>query len=93
MKMTAEPNFRVQVEVFRKGTSAMAKDALKTCTKRFLYVNNVLLSEQKHIDPDSYQDDRVLYEHVEFLEIVPSTTKYPIRLVSFQICRTHYKGI
>ena len=93
MKMTADPNFRVQVEVFRKCTSAMAKDALKTCTKRFLYVNNVLLSEQKHIDPDSYQDERVLHEHVEFLEIVPSTTKYPIRLVFLRICRTHCEEI
>ena len=79
--MTADPHFRVQVEVFRKGTSAISKDTLKSVTKRFLYVNNVLLSGQKHMDSDSYQDEEVLREHIEFLEIVPSPTKYPIRFV------------
>ena len=77
-----ESQFRVQIEIFQKNSSIMIKGALKSAAKRFLKVNNFLvISEQKHMGPDAYQEDELLRDHVEFLEIIPSRSD---RLIRFQ---------
>ena len=70
---------RVQVEIFQKTTSILSKDVIKNKVRVFLYSTNVILSEQKHYEPESYADDEVLCDHVEFLEVIPCNSKYPVR--------------
>ena len=77
--MTVEPQFRVQIEIFQKQISGLMKEALKDTVKRFFHFNNVLLSAQKHMGPDAYQDDEVLRDHVEFMEVVASQSAWPVR--------------
>ena len=84
MKMATETHFRVQVEIFQKNNSILMKDSIKTSVKRYLHLNNMLLSEPKHIGPENYQEDEVLRDHVEFFEVVPSGSKWPIRYVVFR---------
>ena len=74
--------FRVQIEIFQRNTSVLQKESLKNSVKRFFNLQNVLLSEQKHFDPDAYLDDEVLKEHVECIEVIPSGSKWPVRWAS-----------
>jgi len=77
--MASGSGFRVQVEIFQKNTSILAKEILKNSVRDFLYSTNVILSEQKHYEPETYLDDAVLSNHVEFLEVIPSHSKWPVR--------------
>ena len=70
---------RVQVEIFQKNTSILQREILKNAVREFLYSTNVILSEQKHYEPETYANNAVLCDHVEFLEVIPSHTDGPVR--------------
>ena len=74
-------SFRLQIEVSQKTKSDLSKEVLKNSVKSFLKSNDVLLECTQRYDSDSFDNDHLLKNHVEFFDLIQSATKCPVRYV------------
>ena len=79
IKMVFESDFRVQVEICQKNNSDLSKEVLKDKVKKFLRLINVILIDHKKYVLNTFENDQVLKNHVEFFDLIPSTSKWPVK--------------
>ena len=77
--MARGSKFRVQIEIVQKNQSLIAKDLLKNPVKGFLKSNNVIASVPRHFNSSEYASEETLRDHVEFFDVIPEQSKYPVR--------------
>ena len=79
MKMVFESDFRVQVEICQKNNSDLSKEVLKNEVKAFLRLDNIILIDHKKYEFNSFGNTQVLKNHVEFFDLIPSASKWPVK--------------
>ena len=77
--MVLESEFRIQIEICQKTKSDLPKEVLKNTVKNFLKSANTSIATPKKYESTSFVGDQVLKDHVEFFDLIPSTSKWPVK--------------
>ena len=77
--MVLESDFRIQIEVCQKIKSDLPKEVLKNSVKNFLKSANTPIETPKKYESTSFVGEQVLKDHVEFFDLIPSTSKWPVK--------------
>ena len=77
--MVLESGFRIQIEICQKVKSDLPKEVLKKTVKNFLKSANTPIETPKKYESTSFIGDQVLMDHVEFFDLIPSSSKRPVK--------------
>ena len=77
--MVLESGFRIQIEICQKMKSDLPKEVLKNSVQNFLKSDNILIATPKKYESTSFIGDQVLKDHVEFFDLIPSSSNGPVK--------------
>ena len=77
--MVLESGFRIQIEICQKVKSDLPKEVLKKTVKNFLKSANTPIETPKKYESTSFIGDQVLMDHVEFFDLIPSSSNRPVK--------------